>query len=291
MNQKLHLISDFTQEEIDTIYNYLLEYSIRNYKKHEQELKPLFEEKYQYALNLKKEQQITVPLSDEELETFLLETQTKYQNNLNANKDVINVMYQIPLAILKINMPEDLTDEEKIYYLVEFLTNYITYSEDYFKYCVLTPPTKGFSFDFKNTVPVNHNVESLLIESQGLCDDICNLMIYLGKSFGLSINKINVTYKGRLHAINALKKDNTLSLMDTTRCIREKSIHDQYLLVDKDTLNQQNEYQFHEKLTNTVTLPKTNIRDDYQILKIIQEIKKYTPDIIPKTSKKKKPIK
>lgn len=267
-------ISYFTEEEIDYIYECLLEYSMRNYEKMNEGAKIELQKKYNHAKSLITK---TIDLSDQELEDFLLKTQSKYQENIKANQEMIEVSQHIPIISLKKEMPADFTNKEKIYYLLNFLIRYVTYSQRYFNYCTLIPPTKGIEFDFKSTIPVEHSISNVLVQGQGVCEDICNTMTLLGKEFNLPINTIFVEYNNRLYAINTLTVNNQISLIDTTRMIREGSIIDDYCLVDKDTLNKNEEYEFEETMENTITVPKTDITTNYKMTNIIQEIRSFLP--------------
>lgn len=282
------LVSYFTQEEIDYIYECLVEYSIRNYEKMTQGVKEELQEKYDHARNLSTQ---TIELSDKELEDFLLNARGKYQENIQTNHAVIELFKHIPIITLIKHMPESISsNEEKIYYLLDFMTRYINYSECYFNHCILTPPTKGIEFDFKNTVPVEHDVNSILVQGQGLCEDICNTMALLGKKFDIPIGTMILEYQNRLHTINTLVlDDNKISLIDTTRMIREGKIMDDLCLVDKDTLNKNDEYKWKDNLNEieTVILPKTNIKTDYNMTNIIHEIRQYLPKIDYQTQKQK----
>lgn len=75
MNDKL--ISYFTEDEINYIYECLTEYSIRNYEKMPDGIKQELQTKYNHARNLSTQ---TIYLSDKELEDLLL------KNNKNTKK-------------------------------------------------------------------------------------------------------------------------------------------------------------------------------------------------------------
>lgn len=283
------LISYFTQEEIDYIYECLTEYSIRNYEKMPQGAKEELQEKYNHARNLSTQ---TIYLSDKELEDFLLKTQQKYQENIKVNQELIEINKLVPIITLQKYKPKDLTVEETIYYLLDFMTTYINYSESYFNHCVLTPPTNNIEFDFKNTVPVDHSINNILVQGQGTAEDICNTMKMLGAKFGIPINTTFVEYQNRLHAINTVEVgENQISLIDTTRMVREGKVLDEYCLVDQETLNKDDEYKFNyddfnfsnlkpefkEGRKETVTISKTKITTNYNMTNIIHEIRSYLP--------------
>lgn len=274
--EEKNLVSYFTTEEIEQINQCLVEYSVKHYEEKETEMKIHFREKYDYAKKRLTETGKT-DLPIECLEDFLLEKLDKYRRNIEANHELLELNKTVTVAILKKRMPIDLNMEEKVYYLIEFLTRFVSFSEKYFENCILTPPTNNIEFDFKNNTPLEHSIEGVLVQEQGTCEDICNTMVYLGRELDVPIGKVIIRLNGRIYAINTLEIDDDISLIDVTRCIKEHHINDQFCLVDKYSLP--DEYQIRTKLKNTITLEKTNIKTEYDMNQIIQEIRNYLPSV------------
>lgn len=275
MKEKLNLVTYFTKEEIEKIYSYLVEYAIRNYEKNKEQYNGWAVEKYNYAKTL---QNKTIDEQSEEIEQFLENKQEKYNQNLEDNKEVITAFCQIPVLILQRNLTGNETNEEILNYIFDFVTNYITYSEDYYKYCIKTPPTKNLEFDFKDLTPTNKDIEGLLVQGQGVCDEIANLICYLGKCFGVKIEKEFCRYKEDSHAINYVLINSNLTYIDATRKIRGQKTKEECFLISREELNKNHEYTFREP-KSSITIDKSNIPINYNMPQIINEIKTYLPKI------------
>lgn len=284
MHNSLTLVTYFKEEEINEIYQAVVEYSIRNYYKKEDVFQNLYQGKIEHAKLIKTK---NIQANDEELKKYLTIKRQKQEQNLRVNKPIIELLSQIPLIILAKYFPQEAKEEEKVRYLVDFVTKYVTYSEDYYHYCYQTPPTDGYDFDFKQATPVDTSVEGMLVQGQGLCDDICNLIQHLGTVFHLPLKKIFVTYHKELHAINTYEIEGRVSFIDATRIIRGDKTEEECFLVAEEILNQKEEYQFEEKYSS-ITIPTSSSNLPYNMDMIVQEIKSYLPNPMYRKSEKRK---
>lgn len=276
MDEELNLITYFKEEEIKEIYALQVEYAIKNYEKNIDRYNGWGIEKYDYAKTIQTHKS---NLSLEEIENILEDKLEKYNQNLKLNKNVINTFYQIPILFLKRNLVGNESKQEILNYIFDFVTSYVTYSEDYYKYSIKTPPTKNFEFDFKNLTPVNKDIEGLLVQGQGVCDEIANLICYLGKCFGIKIEKEFCRYKENAHAINHVVIDSNITYIDATRKIRGQKEKEDCFLVSRKHLNKNKDYEFREE-KNSITIDKSNFSPNYNMIEIIKEIKRYLPKII-----------
>jgi len=227
--------------------------------------------------------------SIDNLKEKLTNYQALYNTLIKLNKEVINEVTPNITRVITKKIREEQTEQERLEFLFDFLTTYLSYSEEYYQNCLQTPPIDGFNFDFKNNIPVDTSIEGLLVIGQGLCDDISNLMIYLGNLLQLKIKKIICEYNGELHSINMITfTDGTNSLIDATRKIRGNKTKEECFLVSKELLNKDNNYSFQEPLTNTVTVPKQNLNFSEKINKLITEINELKPQIEDLNNKKRR---
>lgn len=274
MEERIQLTTHFTEEEIKDIYQHLIELSIRNYEKNEQLYEEVFKSKYDCAKDLKTKE---ISKTTEEIKEFLLEKQVKYQKDFEENKEIIRLLAPITLLILKKHFNENRTPLQKLNYIFDFVTSFITYSEDYYWYVTKTPPKNGIEFDFKNRVPVNTEIEGLLVQGQGLCDEIANLLQYLGSIFNIPIKKTFGTYKEDLHALNYIKLGDKISYIDATRLIRKDKKKEECFLVSEEKLNEHHEYTFENPLPSLTIENKE--QPTYSIKEIIEEINSRMPTI------------
>lgn len=280
----------FKEEDIEDIYNNTVLYSIIKYNNSKEDIQEFFKDRYKNALiSLKKRnisREILKYTNELELEKILNNYKQIYNINYQLNKKVIQEY--APIIEEKIierisNYPSPI---ERISILCSFLSKYLTYSEDYVNYCLRIPPIGNFDFDFKNNVPVDSSIEGLLVIGQGICDDISNLLVYLGKKLNLDIEKVFTKYKNNLHSLNKITIDNNTYLIDLTRLIKKDKEKEECFLVSKEKLNQKKEYEFEEEiLTKTYNkeLPQTEEISN-QLLNIINQIK---PQIYDLNTKKK----
>lgn len=277
----MNLETFFTKEDIQDIYENITIYSIKNYQTLPEEWQEIYKPKYQKALSNLENLNIPYEKIDqeekEEVFTKLENYQQIYRTLLNLNQPVIELYAsKIENKIIEtiIKYP---TEIERIAFLFQFITEYVIYSENYFKFCLQVPLIDGFDFDFKETIPVDSSISGMLVMGQGICDDIVNLMIYLGKKLGLTINKIFVDYNKVAHTLNTITLDNQIYLIDATRKIRKDKTTEECFLVSEKTLNKNNNYIFSN--LNISKIDYSNQIPNYkqEVSKLIEEIKKLLP--------------
>ena len=291
----MYLETFFKEEDIKEIYNKIIICSILKYEKMDEDTKKFFERRYKLALKQLNDRQISFSyldkLSSEQvitnIENDLLASIQYYDMNIANNKSVINFLAkQIEKIILQF-LSNKKTEIEKISAIFDFVTNYITYSEDYFNYCLEVPPINDqyFSydlhFDFKNQIPVDSSLEGMLVIGQGLCNDISHLIKYLGKKENLNIETISCYYKEGLHTLNLFTdKHGNSYLIDATRKIRKDFSKEECFLVSSSKLNKDNNYEFFEldKLSKTKTYPIINTSVE-EINNLITNINFIRPEV------------
>lgn len=280
----MNLETLFTSEDVAEIYDDAVVYSILKYDTLSDIWKEFFERRYDAALKHLKNRNIDYMKIDKSTMEFLKDRLMNYQQLYNQileqNQETIELVAPKieKLIILTGNTMQ--SEIERVSFLFDFITSYITYSEDYFHYCLEVPPIDGFTFDFKNNLPVDSSIDGMLVIGQGLCDDISNLMIYLGKKLKLNIGKTFATYKGNHHSFNTITlQDGNTYLIDATRKIRKDMQTSECFLVSQEELNKNHDYIFEDKLL-TSTYPKMVPRNPDCILELIERIKEITPSII-----------
>lgn len=271
------LRTNFTKNEIEEIYNYLVEYSIINYEKHPLDI---LKRRYENALNIIKDKQIDK--SFEELEEYLLNKQEKYLEVIKSNKDLINCVARSIIHILNEDIKRLTTNEEKLSYIFDFVTKVMIYNKDYEKYLFDIPPTNGITFNFNKTIPNDNEIFTSLVLKEVLNDEICNLICYLSKIWNIPVGKMYVNYKGKRHAINYYIIKGEISLIDATRKIlnKDEKKH-KCFLTSANKLNRNNDYIFD----NTDILETFTIGEEYyeyknvNINNTVQHIKRISPKI------------
>ena len=194
----------------------------------------------------------------------------------NQNQPIIDVLSRQVLQILKNEMKDDLSEIEKCEFLFDYITSTMKYSEDWLKYNCNVPTTSGYEFDFYNGVPLSKNYEGLLVTRQGTCEDISNLMIYLGRQLGIEIEKESCYHHDNLHAINYIVVGDKRSYFDVTSKIRGIKSKEECFLVSKEKLNENDKYDFKANYPD-VTLNKQLPR--YDINEVIAKVNQILPNV------------
>lgn len=271
------LKTNFTKSEIEEIYKHLVKYSIMNYEKNPVDL---LKKRYEKVLEIEGIEAINK--SFDELEIYLLEKQQKYQEILKANKYLIECVSRSIIHILNEDIKKLTTNEEKLSYIFDFVTSTINYNKEHAKYLENVVLTNGITFNFKGTIPNDGEVFTTLVLKEGLNDEICNLIVFLGRMWNIPVGKMYVNYNGKRHAINYLNVKDEISLIDATRKIidKEEKKH-KCFLVSANKLNRNNNYVFNdEDIIDSFTVGE----DEYEykngnINKTIQHIRKVIPKV------------
>lgn len=109
---------------------------------------------------------------------------TKDETYIAENTAGINLLYGL-CQIVK-NNTADMTEEQKMQYLMSFVSSYMTYNFDY----MTTAKNRQITPTF---------FQKLLTKS-GVCTDFAQLFTILGRYIGLNVSIIRGTYKGEGHA-------------------------------------------------------------------------------------------
>lgn len=280
----MNLETVFTNDDITEIYNEMILYSILKYQSLPTTWQEEFKSRYEIALKHMQERNLTAKMlqnkSMEEIKTELTNYQNIYNYIIKQNREVVDqIGAQIEKVVLE-TIGKKTEELDRISFLFDFITNYITYSEDYFHYCLEIPTVDGFTFDFKNNIPVDASKNGLLVIGQGICENISWLIEELGKKLNLNISTINCKYKDSLHALNMIRmQDGNDYLLDATRLIRKDKKKEECFLVSAKTLNKENNYQFKENMPVATDYSKPIPSTQEETEKLIESINQIRPQI------------
>ena len=112
---------------------------------------------------------------------------------INRNKEGIDVLYD--LCQIAKNDTIDMTEEQKMGYLMSFVSSYMTYNHDY-------------SNAILNDKPVPTFFEKLPTKS-GVCSDFAQLFAILGQYIDIDANIVTGLYDGYPHAWNTVTINGT----------------------------------------------------------------------------------
>ena len=291
------LVSSFTEEEIETIYNYLVEFSIRNYEEKLKIYKDAhFQNQYRSALLLKKElikKGIDLTeLDAKKIETYLSKKQKKYNDNLHENRFVTIEATEYALHLFKSGLSKNAKSIEKANYLFDIVTSIITPANNYIKYCLHLPQTGTFEFDFKDNLPIDHetNIETLLIQRQGTADDVANLILFLGRQLNLPITKEFIIKNEKRYPINKLRLGKTFTYIDAfSKITGEKSKSECFLRSAEGLSNSKIKYQEIEK-DKTQNITETNSIYHYDLNIILNKLNLILPEVKQKEKTKIKQL-
>lgn len=301
----MYLETLFTKEDIKEIYDKIIICSILKYEKLDKDTQKFFEDRYNFALKQATDRQINFNFLHQttpekviaSIENDLLVSRQYYDMNIANNKPVVNFLAdQIEKVIIAAIATKE-TEVEKISFIFDFVTNYVTYSEDYFNYCLKVPPVNDQHFpddlhlDFKNEIPVDSSLEGMLVIGQGLCSDISHLIKHLGQKVGLNVTTTSCYYKDDLHSLNIFtSKQGDSYLIDATRKIRKDFTNDECFLVSALQLNKNNDYQFleTEELSETKTYQYigTSLEEINALISTINTIRPQVENLSSKSTAK-----
>lgn len=281
----MYTLEGITQEDIITIYQNTVDYSLKKYEEFPDILKEMYQIKYEHALSVKNELGIIEKQSKDELKAYLQETKNKVNNIQKNNQPIIDMLADEILNILKQEKPENLTNTEICEYIFDYVTNIMSYDTDWYNYCHLVPPIDGYDFNFHNGVPLSSSYKGLLITRQGICEDIANLMMLLGRVFNINIKALICKHGKNIHAINYIELENgEISLIDASSVILKGKTKQEAFLVSEQLLNKDDEYDFSDldkdlsdKIISSTILQKNT--PSYDIKSIIEKTNKLLPSI------------
>ncbi len=240
----MELIQLYNKSAIQQIYSNVLQLSIFNYQTLPEFIKEELKGKYENALLLK--DQLTEPPFDniQDITEFLTAVCEDIQRVRLQNQPVIDLYTSQVEQLLDNYIPNNLNCLEKLEFLFDFITNWISFSEDTFQYCCNIPPANGLFFNFYHGVPLSNSYAGLLVTRQGLSGDIANLYVYLARNLGINLETISYIQDGNLYTINKIALENGgVSYIDATAVIRGLKTKREAFLVSKDAFNQTDNYQ------------------------------------------------
>lgn len=274
----------FSKKDIEDIYNTTLMYSILKYKSLPQIWQEVFKERYENALQLITGRNINPHIFQntnlEELQHRLIEYKNMYNSNIQLNEETVAKVGSNITRLIIYTINKEQNEIDKISYLFDFITSYLSYSEDYNNYCLNIPPIDGFTFDFKENIPIEPSINGTIVMGQGLCEDISNVLQFLGKHLNLQIKVITCNYKRSLHSLNAITlSDGKTYLIDATRLIRKDKSKEECFLVSEQDLNKDNLYDYRKELPITTTYNKPISNYSTQAIELINNINQIRPQV------------
>ncbi|MBQ8681642.1 MAG: hypothetical protein IJ509_01880 [Bacilli bacterium] len=274
----------FTQNDIDEIYTMTIIYSILKYQSLPEKWQQEFLPKYEHAKSLLTERNIKLSIIEsanlDQIKLQLENYQVIYNSNIELNRNVINQIGPIIAKTIITEIKTKDTEIDRISYLVDFLTNYMTYSKTYDKYCLSLSTIDGFNFDFQNNIPVDNSINGLLVMGQGVCDDISTILQFLGELLDLKIAKISCHCQGIFHSLNTITlSDGNTYLIDATKLITKSKSKQDCFLVSADVINKNNEYIFKEDIVPTKTYIKPISNYHQEAIQLIDKLNAIKPKI------------
>ena len=274
----------FTQNDIDEIYTMTIIYSILKYQSLPEKWQQEFLPKYEHDKRLLTERNIKLSIIEsanlDQLKLQLENYQAIYNSNIELNRNVINQIGPIIAKTIITEIKTKDTEIDRISYLVDFLTNYMTYSKTYDKYCLSLSTIDGFNFDFQNNIPVDNSINGLLVMGQGVCDDISTILQFLGELLDLKIAKISCHCQGIFHSLNTITlSDGNTYLIDATKLITKSKSKQDCFLVSADVINKNNEYIFKEDIVPTKTYIKPFSNYHQEAIQLIYKLNAIKPKI------------
>lgn len=268
----MYTLEGLDKDYVTKIYQNTVLYSIYKYNELDENIKPVYNKRYQNALELKTELGIIEEPTKEEVTTFLAEQKEKVEKMQNQNQGSIDVIALASVQALLNAMPKDLTNIEKCQYIFDFVTGIMHFDEDWYEYCASVPPIDGYDFMFDNGVPVSKTYGGLLVTRVGTSDDITNLIMFLGRELGVKIEKTYCKHNSKRRAINYINDDKFVSYMDPIAVIRQEKEKKDVFLVSENKLD----YSIKD---NEISVNQVVPEPRYNMEEIINQVNQLLPQI------------
>lgn len=269
----------YSDEEIREFYRDIVALSIYNYAMLPSFLKDAYQQKLQNALSFQEVLGKSFYPTREEVFEHLQGISQEIKKVQEENQPEIDFYAEKIKDKLKEKCDTLESLPVKLEFLTDFLTHWMSYSEEAYRYCMTVPPTNGFYFDFYRGVPLSSSYFGLLVTRNGMCEDLANLFVFLAKICHLPVDSVSCTHGENLHRINrVLWEDKTASFIDLSELVRKKKTKKEAFLVSKEVLNQKGEYQLDNE-SDTVTI-ETSSDVDYDLASFLEELP--TPEIVLK---------
>lgn len=264
----MYTVNGLDNEYINDIYKNIILYSIKKYENLPLPIQSFYEQKYQNAINLKRTLNIDDNKNIEEIKNYLNNQKEIIDKIKEENQIIIDLLVPKIIHMLAKNINENMTITEVCEYLFDYITLTMEYSTEWYQYCKEVPPVDGFEFSFYKGIPLSNSYPGFLVTKKGICDDIANLFVYLGKVFNLPIKKETCEHNENLHSINYLEINGMRSYFDATSVILKNKKKNEAFLISREILNKENDYVFYDQ-QESITLEKKNI-----IMIFFQQLKK-----------------
>lgn len=196
-------LTAFKEEEIRKIYINKVIYSLLKYNQQSDNIKAFYKEKYEYARNLHRGNFEGGVL--EEVRAILDEEKEKYKAIRQGNQEVVDFIAPIIVHNFTNGCNPQYTEEQRIKYLLEYVTKTFKYNFDAKKYNHNIPFGMDYDLEFSNSVPVS-DFKSLLITKEILGSELASIIKILGDYIGLDIRIVIAENEdtNELHYLNAV---------------------------------------------------------------------------------------
>lgn len=201
-----------------------------------EEERKLIEWKYQNVLEAKKE--FNIKENDKyNVEYYLKKQKELIEDIKRKNQPIIDELTIKIVEILKEEMPNNLTDLEKVEYIFDYVINVISYNEEWNKYFYKLPPLPEYDFQFYKGVPLGNTDEGILVTKSAMCKQISNLLAFLGKQLGINIYVEEYSYNNNKHAINYILSKKGKLYINATSVIRKRTTKEESFLLPREKLD------------------------------------------------------
>lgn len=221
---------------IEEIHKNIVLLSEKRYHHFSEEEQKLIQWKYQNVLEAKKEFNI------KENNNYNVESSLEKQKELiedikRKNEPIIHELTTKIVEILKQEMPNNLTDFEKVEFIFDYVTNIMSYNEEWNKYFYKLVLLPEYDFKFYKGVPLGNNDEGILVTKSAMCKQISNLLVFLGKQLGVNIYMEEYLHNNNKHAINYIVSKKEKFYINATSVIRKRTTKEESFLLPREKLD------------------------------------------------------
>lgn len=232
----MYQLNGIRNKHINEIYKNIVLLSEKRYHLLSEEEKILNEWKYKKALEVKKELNIREDVNYD-VESYLKKQRELIEDIKKINQPIIDEMTIRIVEFLRNEMPNGLTDFEKIEYIFDYVTNVMYYNEEWNKYCYKLPTLSEYNFKFYEGIPLGNTYEGILVTKNATCKEISNLLAFLGEQLGVNICVEEYLYNNNEHAINYILSNEGNLYINATSVIRKRTTKEESFLLPRDDLD------------------------------------------------------
>lgn len=232
----MYKLKGIKDKHINEIHKNIVLLSEKRYHLFSDKERKLYEWKYQNALEAKKE------LNMKEYVNYDVDSYLKKQKELiedirKTNQPIIDEMTIKIVEILKNEMPNNLTNLEKIEYIFDYVINIMSYNEEWNKYFYKLPPLLEYDFKFYKGIPLGNTYEGILVTKNAMCKEISYLLAFLGKQLSVNIYVEEYLYNNNEHAINYILNEKEKLYINATSVIRKRTTKEESFLLPREELD------------------------------------------------------